>query len=459
MAANPAALQLMRAIKGALPELVTVYGGVYPTYAAEELMSAEAAVDFIVRGEGEVTAFELISALRAGQKDFACIDGLVWRSGDKIIINRSRQPIADLDRSRVAWELADWPLYENHHLPGRTAIMQFSRGCPHACTYCGQRMFWKQWRHRSIERFVDQLQHLREAYGVRTVWIADENWACVPELFNSLLESIAERDTGIHLFCAMCAKDIVRDADRLPLYRRAGITCLMLGAESFDDEVLARIGKNNPFATTARAVQLLRQHDILSVVNVIYGLRHETWGTLCSTWVHLHDMSPDFFNALHLTPLSWTIEGHQIKPARIAQLDQRKWDFRQPVIHPAHFSPKTLALLVKVSEALFYLRPFHIFRNVFARDPVKRAIMRDAFGRLARVYVSECFETLQMRFCAPGQALRNPSQLRLLMPGLAEPIGQAEVRQRKRPWSPDVGAWRGAAGTYRPVHAGVGPHH
>ncbi len=425
MAANPSALRLIRSIKRALPSLVTVYGGVYPTYAAQELMCSEPAVDFIVRGEGEVTTLELVSALRSRRKDFAGIDGLVWRSADEVILNRSREPITALDEYRVAWELADWSLYENHHLPGRTAIMQFSRGCPNSCTYCGQHSFWKKWRHRSITRFVDELQLLRESYGVRTVWIADENWACDPELFRSLLESVAERNTGVCFFSAMCASDVVRDAEWLELYRRAGIICVMLGAEAFDDEVLRRIGKDNPIATTTKALNLLRQHGILSVVNVIYGLRPESWRTLYTTWAQLRAMCPDFFNALHLTPLSWTTEGRRIDPARIAQVDQQKWDFRQLVIHPAHLSPRTLALLIKLIEALFYLRPFHVLGKIFARDPVTRRIMRDAMWRLARVYVTECFAALQTRFCSPGTALRNPNTLRLLMPGITQKKAQS----------------------------------
>lgn len=139
-------------------------------------------------------------------------------------------------------------------------------------------------------------------------------------------------------------------------------------------------------------------------------------------------MRPDFFNALHLTPLSWTTEGRQIAPARIAQEDQKKWDFRQLVIHPTHFSPRTLALLIKLIEALFYLRPFHVLGKIFARDPVIRSIMRDAMWRLARVYATECRETLQTRFCSPGTALRNPNTLRLLMPGITQkgPSREAE---------------------------------
>jgi anaerobic magnesium-protoporphyrin IX monomethyl ester cyclase len=36
----------------------------------------------------------------------------------------------------------------------RAVVVQFSRGCPHLCSYCGQRGFWTRWRHRDPVRFA-----------------------------------------------------------------------------------------------------------------------------------------------------------------------------------------------------------------------------------------------------------------------------------------------------------------
>jgi anaerobic magnesium-protoporphyrin IX monomethyl ester cyclase len=418
MPANPAALGVSAAIKAALPHVIVVYGGVYPTYASRELMRLEPSLDFIVCGEGEVTTRELLTALQNNERNFGMVEGLTWRSGGEIVKNRPRQPIHDLDEFRVAWEVLDWPLYRNNHISGHTAVVRFSRGCPNVCTYCGQWMFWNRWRHRGVERFVDELQRLREQYDVRMVWIADENWACNQDVFYELLESILARKSGIQMVCGMCAEDVVRDADRIDLYREAGIICLMMGVESLDETVLARVGKNNPYKITSQAVNLLRQHGILSIVNVVHGLAGETWGSLWQALRQLIRISPDFYNALHWTPLGWTPEGRGIDPARIIQLDQHKWDYRHPVIKPDHFSPRTLAMAVKMSEALFHLRPSWLLHELFDGDSIKRQIIRDAFPRMVRVHLLEWWEVLRTRFAPPGQALKNHDRLALLMPGM-----------------------------------------
>ena len=61
---------------------------------------------------------------------------------------RGLQPvIRDLDAYRVGWELIDHARYS--YWGGlRAVVVQFSRGCPHLCNYCGQRGFWTRWRHR-----------------------------------------------------------------------------------------------------------------------------------------------------------------------------------------------------------------------------------------------------------------------------------------------------------------------
>jgi anaerobic magnesium-protoporphyrin IX monomethyl ester cyclase len=349
--------------------------------------------------------------------DLHAIHGLSWRQGSAIIVNPQRAPIQDLDQFRVAWELLDWNNYRNNHLPGRIALVQFSRGCPLSCTYCGQWKFWKKWRHRSIERFVDDLEFLEKQCDVSMAWTADENWGEDPALLHRLLTAIAARGLKLRLFCAMCAKDVVRDREVLHLYKNAGIACLMMGIESFNDDVLAKVNKANPGGITREAISLLRQHDILSVVNVIHGLKDESWGSILKTTWDLRRAGPDFYNALHLTPLSWTKEGRNVQPDQIIQLDQSQWDFRKPVIQTGRMSPWQQALAVKMSEILFYCRPLWILRQLRARDPVQRRIALDGFPRLVRVFLSECLAFFRLGFSKPGEASRDLRRLSLLLPG------------------------------------------
>ena len=143
------------------------------------------------------------------------------------------------------------------------AGMQFSRGCPLRCTYCGQWSFWKRWRHRSPENFVGELATLARRHGVRIVWLADENFAADPHAARRALELLAERDLGLSLYLNLTAADVVRDAKLLPLYKKAGVDNVIMGVESLDDATVAMERENNPLTTSQRAVALLREHGIV----------------------------------------------------------------------------------------------------------------------------------------------------------------------------------------------------
>ncbi len=415
--ANPAALELMSDIKEALPNIICVYGGVYATYACRHIMVKESSIDFIISGEGEKTTLELLEALKSESPVFGQLEGLVWRSPDgNIVSNPMCKPIENLNHYRVAWELADWELYPSRHLSGRGAIVQFSRGCPHTCTYCGQWMFWKRWRHKNIDKFIDELELLRTEYDVRTIWMADENIGHDQEIFHTLLLAIRERDLGISIFCALTAEDVVRDADKLHLYHEAGIVCLMMGVESFEEKVLNQVKKNNSLSVSYHATRLLRENHILSVMNVIFGLQDETWKTLFRTYMHLRHISPDYLNALHFTPIGWTSQGKNVDPKDIIQSDQRKWDFRLPVVNPRNFSPKGIAIIVKLIEALFYFRPSWFISKFFYRDSIIRKIVFNSMFQLLRVYLIEWKELLATSFVNRSDSALEKTQLDLLMP-------------------------------------------
>src|SRR5262245_40719326 len=64
---HPSAVRIVRAMRAALPHAWIVYGGVFPTYHWLQIMEQEAAIDFIVRGEGEETIVRLVTALEQKQ--------------------------------------------------------------------------------------------------------------------------------------------------------------------------------------------------------------------------------------------------------------------------------------------------------------------------------------------------------------------------------------------------------
>jgi anaerobic magnesium-protoporphyrin IX monomethyl ester cyclase len=61
-------------------------------------------------------------------------------SDDQVVANPLAPVISDLDAYRVGWELIDHRRY-TYWGNRRAVVVQFSRGCLHQCSYCGQRDF------------------------------------------------------------------------------------------------------------------------------------------------------------------------------------------------------------------------------------------------------------------------------------------------------------------------------
>lgn len=415
-AAHTTCLQTATALRAALPNLRIVYGGVYPSYADRATLQECPAIDVIVRGEGEETTLALLEAWESNS-GFDRVAGITWRKGREIQTNPPRRPIQDLDRYRPAWELADWKGYQLFGV-GRAAGMQFSRGCPLTCTYCGQWMFWKKWRHRSPQNFVEELRTLVEEYGVKIVWLADENFAADPDAAREVLVLLAQAKLNLSLNINMTAADVVRDAALLPLYKAAGVDYVVMGVESLDDKVVASVRKNNPYRVSREAVRVLRENKIISLVNLIYGLEDECWGTISTKFKKVCELDPDILNCVYLTPHFWTPAGRAADSREIVQVDLALWTYRNQVIAAPYLSPLLLFVGVKLTEALFHLRPRALVRLVVGADARVRKILRASLAVGMRVVLAEILEFLfATKFSQRGAFQRLPG---ILQPHLAE---------------------------------------
>lgn len=402
-AAHSTCLKTATTLRANFPNAAIVYGGVYPSYADETTLRECPAIDVIVRGEAEQVVLDLIAAWEnvTGLDD---VLGITWRNGETIVQNRAPRPIQNLDAYRPGWELVDWAGYELFGL-GRSAGMQFSRGCTLTCTYCGQWLFWKKWRHRSPENFVNEIKTLVEKYGVKVIWLADENFSAERETARRVFELLVRAQLNVSLNLNTTAANVVRDADLLSLYKAAGVDYIVMGVESLEDDVVSAIRKDNPYELSKRAVRLLRQHNIISLVNIIYGLEKESWRTLWQKFKKICALDADILNCVYLTPHFWTADGRAVNPRDVIQTDLARWTYRNQVIATPFLSPAQLFMGVKLTEAFFHLRPRALPRYVWGSEARARKILRESILLGVRVVCGEIFEFLFETKFAPRGAL------------------------------------------------------
>lgn len=136
----PSALKIAQIIKLKINDCIIALGGEHATYLDKEILKEYSAVDFIVRGEGEITFLEL--ADRIENKDsLYSIEGISYMNliSKKFIRTPNRKSIENLDVLPFASrDVANYAL--NNDIPIEIGILA-QRGCPFHCSFCNAYKF------------------------------------------------------------------------------------------------------------------------------------------------------------------------------------------------------------------------------------------------------------------------------------------------------------------------------
>lgn len=371
---HPIIAEITRAICAVLPKVWIVYGGVFPTYHWQEVLAEEPQIDIVVRGEGEETGLRAIHALETNAP-IETVCGIAFRKQGIPFATLPAPLIHDLDAFRIGWELIDHSRY-SYWGDRRAVVVQFSRGCPHFCNYCGQRGFWTRWRHRDPEKFAAELAWLHRTHGVEVINFADENPTSSKRVWRVFLEALIAENVPLTLVGSTRADDIVRDADILHLYKKAGVARFLLGIENYDEATLQKIRKGGTIAKDREAIRLLRQHDILSMATYVVGFEEETHRDYWRGLKQLLSYDPDQIQMLYATPHRWTAYFRMEAERRVIQTDKRRWDYKHQVLATRYVPPWQVLMWVKFIEAVMQLRPQSLKRVIAHRDLPIRAAMR-----------------------------------------------------------------------------------
>jgi anaerobic magnesium-protoporphyrin IX monomethyl ester cyclase len=388
--AQPIINDITKLIRGENPGIKIIIGGVFPTYHWNEILEKNPQIDYIVCGEGEEITLNLITAIEQN-KSLETIKGLALRINGVALKTVSAENIMELDKFRIGWELMGKYNY-TYWGKRKAVVIQFSRGCPYPCTYCGQSLFWKKWRHRDPQLLADEIEMLHYKYGIEVINFADENPSSNPKAWKAFLEALIEKNLKLILVGSIRADNIVRDAAFLHLYKKAGFERFLLGIENYDEVVLEKIKKAGTISKDKEAIQLLRKHNILSMATYVVGFGEETTRDFYNSLKQLLAYDPDQVQLLYVTPHKWTPYFEDVKDKEIILTDQRKWDYKHQVISTKYLKPSTVILYVKLIEIIMQTRPSAVKRLLFHKEARLRSAMRwyTRIGR--RVWFYELFQ-------------------------------------------------------------------
>jgi anaerobic magnesium-protoporphyrin IX monomethyl ester cyclase len=275
-------IDLARTLK---PELRIVVGGYDASLACEAYQ--EMNVDYIVRGEGEVTFRELLRALENGG-EFGKICGLSHRADDRWVHNPPR-PVHRLEDGEIRLPNRGARVLQGYTLLGRQVdVIETSRGCTFDCSFCSIiQMRGRNFHTYSFERVLEDIRDARD-HGARTIFLVDDNITLNVHRFEALCHAIIEAGLNrLDYFVQAMTSAIANHAETLaPLMRRAGFRYVFLGIENIlegDLQFLRASAKNRARENgadlgnaTVKAIDALHRNKMFVVGGLIIGSPDDT---------------------------------------------------------------------------------------------------------------------------------------------------------------------------------------
>ncbi|MGD9188677.1 MAG: radical SAM protein [Desulfobacteraceae bacterium] len=185
------ALETASIVKRTCPQAFVVLGGHHPTAMPEQVMQ-HPAVDFVLRGDGEIGLPLLARALQQALP-LDGIPGLVQRCDDGTFSIRPPAVADDLDRlPQPALDLIRWSHYQRAGQAG--FALSAGRGCPLKCSYCSVNTnTYHGFRLRGVERIVAELASVNKRHRLGFVDFEDEHLCADRDWFSHLLTAIRNR--------------------------------------------------------------------------------------------------------------------------------------------------------------------------------------------------------------------------------------------------------------------------
>lgn len=254
-------------------DALVVMGGVGFSVAPDAAM-ALCRPDYGIAGEGEEAFPRLAKALQTGSSLYSVPNLLYWENS-AVRRNPGRYAaIDDLPRTR---SLAD---NERYFREGGQAGIETKRGCNMNCVYCAEPPSrGRHLRLRSPRLIVDELKILL-AQGIDHFHTCDCEFNIPGHHAKAVCREIIGSGIGDRIrWYAYCSVTPFDD-EMADLFRRAGCAGVDFGADSGNDEMLRRLGRDFTSADLSNTADLCHKHGIPFMYDLLIGSPGETRATV-----------------------------------------------------------------------------------------------------------------------------------------------------------------------------------
>ena len=277
------ALYLSAKVKEINPDTKVILGGPHVHFEHRTVIN-HPAVDFCVRGEGELTALELIKTVLEGE-NLREVKGITFKEKDNIVVTPDRPYVADLDTLPFpARGLLQNSVYKGSWTEGEAfSPILATRGCPYLCQFCDAPAIWgRVHRRRSVESILDELEEIYERFGVRYVRFLDDLLVVNKEWTVNLCRGMRER--CLDEICWVCDGRVgLMSGELLEELKKANCKVIFYGIEFGNQRILDLCQKGFTIEQVKETVEMTSKVGISCYGYFMMGYPTETAETVEDT--------------------------------------------------------------------------------------------------------------------------------------------------------------------------------
>jgi len=369
-------LKLAQEIKNILPTLKIIgIGTVCKVPTLAKLILESKAIDFIILGDAEIVLLDLINALE-NNKNKETVRGIAYWQNNNVIMTQQAQPLKNLDSLPFApYHLLPMDKYWTPAFGKKEKYMMIysTRGCPFKCAYyCPYPLgFGKKVIFRNPFKTVDEIQFLREKYGVRAILFRDQNFTINKTHASQICDELIKRKLNIRWLCETRLNLV--DEAMLKKMKEAGCEEINFGFETGDPELFEKIGKpaGGDLDNAATVITAAKKIGIKVVLHVMVGLPGENWQRVKKTLNCLKKWR-GLISGIGIaiaTPYPGTKFYEDAKKKNLILTENwSKYTGYQPVMKTEHFTVKELLKAQKFIEDNFYFEGnYEKMKNIISK--------------------------------------------------------------------------------------------
>lgn len=342
-------------------------------------------------------------AHRAGVKqlwagNYGALTPSVQPNFDRVFSSYAEDAVAQLLGRQIS-SVQHPPLVSSFRLPGGwpmpVGILFTARGCSFQCTFCQTTAFAPRPKAVPLES-LERVIRFYATHGVQYLLILDENFGNLPTHAEAVIELLARYrvrwlvQSRVDLF--------LRNFDR---WTALGMEGALFGIESFHQDVLKQIHKNEKVGASRELAERLNRAGLYSHGYYIIGFPTETEESIREDLKMLASLHLDVTQLTIVTPHPRTQLWSEVETGYgIPEKDWGRFDTKHLVWNHPHCGPGVLETLLKEGFQRCYGRGW-LSRTV-RKFAARRWAKRDLLGLLPGATAARWAVPRRLPFFAPA---------------------------------------------------------